>query len=245
MTMNQWADVSCDALTAFILGELSDDEASAFLEHVRTCDNCRAELADLMDVNDRIVTMGEDNDVSLPSDLKERTLHKAFTQRPPVLSRLKGKRKRRTLQFSISAAAILILGIGLGRLSTVSTAPQKDTAVGPAQMLNEIMLKPVDKQTSASGMAMVYQRGHQLDLVVYVEHMKPLDSYECYSVWVKNNGQRKNLGDFMVDRHGYAVLSVDIPTQVAAGSLNVTREPAWGDVVPKGPQVLTPSQRQT
>ncbi|MCL6442156.1 MAG: anti-sigma factor [Alicyclobacillus sp.] len=234
---------SCDMLTSFLLGELSDSEARLFKEHTETCHKCRAELHDLMHINNKLISVGDDDLLNLPSNLKARTLQKAFAARPPVTP--PGQKNSWRLNRSrllIVAVATFMLGVVLGRFSTVT--PTVKTPTTPAQLLNKLKLVSTD-DTHATGMAMVYRQDQDMCLVVYVQHMQPLTEYGCYSVWETIDGYRRNLGDFTVDQNGDAVILLKGGDLHDTESISITHEPAWNDPKPRGPVVLVPTVKRT
>jgi hypothetical protein len=238
--MNKFNDSSCDMLTPYLLGELTNEEAFLFKAHIETCDSCRSELTDLMDIHDKFISVGDDDMVILPPDLKTKTLRKAFEARPPAAPRQKRSWWLRRGQLFILAAAALFIGVVLGRLSSIAHLPTKQIAAAPAQMLNEINLVPTGNGNE-NGMAIVYQQNENIHLVVYVRHMQALSMYGCYSVWETLHGSRRNLGDFTVDHNGDAVISLSGVNLSSLSSIHITHEPAWNDPRPKGPTVLIPS----
>lgn len=240
--MNRLNDTTCDMLTSYLLGELTDAEASIFNRHLDACKRCKAELEELNDINDTFVAIGDDNLMNLPSELKAKTLHKAFARRPPVTprnQRIRWSRSRFQLIFAVTA--IFLLGLVLGRMSNIMQSQSTEVATVP-KMLNTIRLLPTD-DTHAAGTAMVFRQNKTISLVVNVQHMQPLSAYDCYSVWETVNGQPHNLGDFTVDKNGSAVISVPVLNPIS--TIRITLEPAWSDPTPRGPDILIPAVQKS
>ena len=73
-----------------------------------------------------------------------------------------------------------------------------------------------------------------------VDHLPLLDSAHAYQLWlVDESGQRVSGGVFVVNKEGYATLTIKAPRPLKSyKTFGVTVEPAEGSPGPTGPKVL-------
>lgn len=81
--MTRMRSAPCEALSSYLLGELTDSEARIFWAHARTCAQCREDLERLMPVQMELAGVASGPGASLSGDLRARTLARAFAARPP------------------------------------------------------------------------------------------------------------------------------------------------------------------
>ena len=116
------------ALGAYVLGALDDDERQQVDAHLRSCPACATELADLQPLPPLLHRVRlEDVEVApvAPSpDLFERVAAAAAAEpRSAPVSPI-ARPVRRTRRWLLAAAAVLVLGAGIGGASWVATAPE-------------------------------------------------------------------------------------------------------------------------
>lgn len=226
----------CSELTSYLLGELSEEDERMFISHVEQCPDCCRDLQELYPLNQRLLDSEED-ELALPKDLKQRTLAAAFATRLPSNAQAKITRRwRKKWLQGLSFTAALFVGLFVGRWTMGQQASILNT--DPAIMMRSVVLGTTTIGKIASGTAMVYQRGHALHLVVYTNHMPPLDDWGCYTVWGIENHKKTNLGDFMVDSSGSGALSIGLQSMGVVNTIQITHEPTWNDTSPKGQEIL-------
>lgn len=81
--MTRVRSLPCEAFIAYLLGELSDEDARTFWAHARTCTQCREDLERLAPVERELSGAVSAAVVPLPDGLKARTLARAFAARSP------------------------------------------------------------------------------------------------------------------------------------------------------------------
>jgi len=207
---------------AWVLGALDEREALAYEEHLRTCADCRAEVARLQMAADALALATEQ--VAPPPALKNRILGAIEAEQP--MRRPEPQKRRwflRPLPVAGLAAAALAVGIATGVLLSGS---------GEAT-------RTVDAQVAMRGaQATVSITGDHAKLEV--SGMRNPPPGHVYQVWLRRGNGAPQPTDalFTVNVRGHG--HVEVPGSIKGiDTIMVTSEPQGGSVVPSGAPVIT------
>ncbi|MEV6271068.1 zf-HC2 domain-containing protein [Kribbella sp. NPDC051936] len=177
-------------LGAYALGALDAAEAEAVDEHLVTCAECRAELAELTEVKDFLGEVPpeafldgppEDGDLLLQRTLRE--VREPQVQAPP---------KRRSRWLLIAAVAVVVAGaLGGGVVLGRSTAPGGDQPVAGSRQVTTS-----DTNTGATMAATVEPRAGWSWVRVEVTGLQAGD--ECEMVVTDKDGEAWIAGSWLV-----------------------------------------------
>jgi anti-sigma-K factor RskA len=228
------SDFDCQRLpdaAAYVLGSLEDDEAARFREHLRSCAQCRAEVAELQPVVDELPLKVAREDAS--EELRERILATVRSE-AAVLSAAghaadEAPRPRRSWR-SLLASPI---GIAATAAATVAIALVVVLATGSG---GHDKVFPGRVSASAVG-ASATLRQHDGRSELVVSHMPQPGLGRIYEVWLSRgpgNAQPTSAlfsvtsrGDGETDVPGnlHGIREVMVTSEPAGGSLHPTREP--------------------
>ena len=208
---------------AWVLGALDEREAAAYEEHLRTCEECRAEVARLQVSADALALATEQ--VPPPPELKNRILGAIEAEQPVRRSEPRRARRwfLRPLPVAGLAAAALAVGIGTGVLLSGSGESTRT----------------VDAQVAMRGAhATVSITGDHAKLVV--SGMRNPPAGHVYQVWLQRGKGAPQPTDalFTVNVRGHG--HVEVPGSIKGiDTIMVTSEPQGGSIVPSGAPVIT------
>lgn len=227
-------------VAGYVLGSLDDDEATAFAEHLASCDACRAEVDELAGLPALLDDIPPAWD--LPPGLEERTLRALRGATSPTPSRdvvvpMTAARRRpgRLLTFAVGIAAIAAVVLGIAVVSHRSNAPAP---------LATIRLISVDGGP-AHGDAVIRATSAGLSIDMTIEGLPSAPAGTMYTCWLVAGDDtlahpdRVSVGSFVV-RGG----TVEAHWTTAADltrfpHLGITVEPDNGNPSHQGPKVLT------
>jgi anti-sigma-K factor RskA len=205
---------------AWVLGALDEREAVGYEAHLRTCEECRAEVARLQVSADALALATEQ--VPPPPELKDRILG-AIEVDQPARSR-EPRRARRWFARPLAIAALaaaLVVGVAAGVL------------------LSGESTRTVQAQVAMQGAsAKVSITGDHAKL--QVSGMRNPPAGHVYQVWLQRDGGKPQPTDalFMVNRSGNG--HVEVPGSVkGVDTIMVTSEPQGGSLQPTGKPVIT------
>jgi hypothetical protein len=215
-----------ERLEAFALGALDPGEADEVAEHLATCDDCRAQLAQLRRVADGLPAALE-----VTSPLR---VHPSMRRR--VLAAIQGPARPphfRPALWPVAAAAALLMFIGSTAYAVHLQIEQQDLAVTVrAETLNKLgatldqrdqlrvlevldssgttkrALRPVDPAAPAyhDSYGKLWTRSDDADVVVMVNKLpRPLPG-ERYELSVTSSGRTSDAGPLKLDSDGFAML---------------------------------------
>ena len=235
------SDFDCPQLAdaaAYVLGALEDDELQRYSEHMHSCSQCRAEVADLQVVVDEL-PMGVPA-AAAPAGLRERILANVRSEAEllnaaghaadkPIKSQRPWYRRNDFMLGAGAAAAAglaalvaVLIAVGSSGHAKITVTPGK--GVGIARTA-EVSLK---------------QGNGRAELVV--AHMPPPALGRIYEVWlVHGSGAPKPTNAlFSVTSGGSG--AVDVPNSLhGVKEVLVTSEPAGGSRHPTRPPVIAVS----
>jgi len=207
---------------SWVLGALDEREALAYEEHLRTCADCRAEVARLQMAADALALATEQ--VAPPPALKNRILGAIEAEQP--MRRPEPQKRRwflRPLPVAGLAAAALAVGIATGVLLSGSGESTRT----------------VDAQVAMRGaQATVSITGDHAKLEV--SGMRNPPPGHVYQVWLRRGNGAPQPTDalFTVNVRGHG--HVEVPGSIKGiDTIMVTSEPQGGSVVPSGAPVIT------
>jgi anti-sigma-K factor RskA len=226
-----------DVLPAFVLGILTDEEASHVVEHLAECDTCQTELTRLQQVADDLpLALSQ---TTPPTMVKEKLMQAIRSTQPEVIpvsqpsfwQRLASP--LRTLAPVVGAAIIVVLAV-VNLLLWRQLSFSNQQAVIPMQV---IALANTQYAPGAQGTLIMNQPGDYGTLVV--DKLAALDSGHQYQVWLIKDEQRLSGGLFSVNPEGYASLEIQTAKPLSQyDSVGITIEPFGGSPGPTGSKVL-------
>jgi Anti-sigma-K factor rskA, C-terminal len=218
---------------AWVLGALDEHEAGSYEEHLRSCAQCRAQVALLRVPGDALTLATEQ--VPPPPELKDRIMRVVSAE--AELLRAAGPeadlppRRERRLRWSLRplptaalAAATLAVGVAGGVLLSGGSSQPTRTIQAQVAMLG--------------AHATIRIAGDHAKLEV--SGMRNPPTGRVYQVWVKRGSGAPEPTDalFTVNVRGHG--HIEVPGSVKGVSLiMVTSEPQGGSVVPSGKPVIT------
>jgi anti-sigma-K factor RskA len=206
---------------AWTLGALDEGEAAAYEEHLRTCAQCRDEVARLQVPVDAMALATEQ--LVPPPELKDRIMGAIEVDRP--LRRRAPRRRRRwflrPLPVAGLAAAALAVGVALGVIVSGEST------------------RNVEAQVAMRGAhATVSITGDRAKL--QVSGMRNPPAGHVYQVWLQRGKGAPQPTDalFTVNTNGSG--HVEVPGSVkGVDTILVTSEPQGGSLQPTGKPVIT------
>jgi anti-sigma factor RsiW len=224
-----------EAVAAYLLDALPDDELRDFEAHLQSCDRCRAEVASLRIASDALSASAPP--VAPPSELKDRIMQVVRSEaellqaagdradRPPRRRRLRFPGVWRLPAVAWAAAGILLVAGGIVGFALHSSSGRE--------------VKTIRAQVSApSARASLRMDGSAATL--RVRGLRNPSSGRVYEVWLKRPGRPPAPTDalFTVSRGGTA--SVQVPGAVHGGDqVLVTSEPRGGSRTPTTQPIIS------
>jgi anti-sigma-K factor RskA len=202
----------------WVLGVLDDREAAAYEEHLRTCAECRTEVARLQVPADALALATEQ--IAPPPDLKDRIMGAIEVDRP---ARRREPRARRWFLRPLPVAGLVAATLAVG------------VAVGVL----------VSGESTRTVEAQVTMRGAQATVKITGDHaklevsgMRNPPSGHGYEVWVqRGNHAPEPAGALFTVMNGRG--KVDVGSVNGVDRVMVTSEPRGGSLQPTGRPVIT------
>jgi hypothetical protein len=231
-----------EEIGAYLLGALTDDERTAFEQHLDSCMECRAEIEELRPAADALPRSVEQ--VEPPASLKtslmeivEREAREAAAgegeltweapparPRPPLRDRLRLPSLRPA--FALGA---LVLGLAVG--FAVAQLGGDDGA--------RTVVATVDQERIPQGTGNLTVEGDGEDgAILRVNGMPDLRGRRVYQAWVQRNGMIIPQPTFEVGPNGSGAVAVPEDLSDAQAVL-VTREQRGGDTAPSEQPILS------
>ncbi len=229
-------------LAAYALGALDAEEVSALEAHLRTCDSCRAELADYQRLSTGLLSAfpPQAPRPALRRNLQNLLQNQAKSARPQGRWSLN--------RMAAVAAFVLLIGLNLVSVFQVYTLKQEQTELdgqyGSQQSAIAMLAYPTTQtiafdQAGVSGSLLVDKKRNLL--AVFAWNLPPAPAGKTYQMWLIDPKEDRTSGGFLIPEGGQPfVMSVIKSPQPLAGftGLGVTLEPLGGSPKPTGARVL-------
>ncbi|SIT12246.1 anti-sigma factor [Alicyclobacillus vulcanalis] len=259
------ADKMCELCALYALGGLDDAERLAFEEHLATCADCQAELAQMTPIADALLYDFEE--LEPPQELRQRVLAAAFAEErtetaaptAPMGVPVRHEDAGETLTEAPSATPSQEPRVEAWsarrerrRMRTWWVAPWAALVlvaaglgwslhrVTPSETIGEVKTQVQLAPTAGMGSAKMWvissPQGQEM-LIRFHGLKRPVGS-QVYQVWVIRNGQPpQSAGVFVPDAQGNAVFASLMPNE-PVNIVAVTLEPKAIDVRPLGTMVF-------
>ncbi|GAA3372043.1 anti-sigma U factor RsuA [Streptomyces sannanensis] len=213
-----------DAVGAYVLGILDDDEATAFEAHLAGCAVCAAELDELAGVEPMLAMLKEfPGPPEQPVRPEPRTAEVLIDE---VAAR-RAQRRRRGMYLVAAAAALIIGGPTVAVVATsddggsgISAHPGPHPTSPAEDAFHEHMKEKVqntDPVTGVTAVIGVENKGWGTHAVLELKNVKgPL---KCSLVAVSKNGEEQTVTSWAVPKWGYGM--EDSPVEAARHPLYV------------------------
>ncbi|MBL0389050.1 anti-sigma factor [Tumebacillus sp. ITR2] len=253
--MNPYTPTPCDDVELYALDGLDDAERSRFQEHLATCADCQARLAELQDVTDALLFVPDD--VEPPQGMRERVLS-AVTALPQADVQTKTHVEEKIVQMPAATrkswqqrlfpyvSAVAVLAVAFLGWQNVTLHRQNAAQSQQIEQLGQLVatanLTPAEPFQGAGGQAMLLQEGAQKIVMIKTSNLpKPTDR-EQYTLWVMNHGKTQVLnGGTFVPTGSNGVGMVVFPVQMQDfDTVAISLEPdAYSGNTPRGVPVMT------
>ena len=223
------AELACHEAAGWALGSLDPDDADRFAEHLKSCADCRAAVAELGPAARLLQTAAPA--ASPPPGLEARTLARV---RQASQRRAKARRWRglSTRMLALAAAIVVAAGVSVGLLLSASPAGESYSIALHSAAGTTASAQAVARETSA---------GWSIQLTV--AHLAKLPSGQYYECWWTGQGNKSApipAGSFTVGASGAANVQMwsaanpdDFPTmQITTESVAGATQP--GQVILMG-----------
>ena len=226
-----------DFLPEYVLGILTDSEASSVTEHLTKYITCQAKFTRLQQVADDLpLALAQ---TTPPARVKDNLMSAIHARQPKATISIKPKfwqnlSENFRMRFPAWGLA-LILVLALGNLLLWRQFNPSNSQTNTPMLM--IALVSTTDTPMASGTLIMDQLGHYGTLVV--DHLAVLDAEHQYQVWLNRDGDRISSGLFSVNYEGYGSLELTAPDPlIQYDSIGITIEPKGGSPGPTGAKVL-------
>lgn len=231
-----------DNLAAFALGALDPEEASALEAHLRTCDDCRLELADYQRVSSGLLTVLPPKS---PSPKLKRSLQKRLEgYAKPVRPRMNWSLN----QYLTTGAFVLLIGLNIFSAFEVYSVKRDQAelngAYGSNQTAIAMLAYPTTQsiafeQNGISGSLLVDKNRNLL--AVFAWHLPPTPADKAYQMWLIDPQGDRTSGGFLIPDTDQPFVTAIIKSPqplTAFTGLGVTLEPSGGSPKPTGAKIF-------
>jgi len=236
-------------LAAYALGALDADEISALESHLKTCQDCRAALAEYQVVSEGLL-------LSIPPQAPPPGLrHKLAARLPSQRKQTPSLFANIFAQFSlgrIAAAVVVVVLLGLNVFSSVQIRNLQRGQAALAERLStdqtalamlaypstQALAVNADVQNLAG--SMLVDREKRIAVLV-LWNLPPLEAGQTYQAWLIDADEDRVSGGLFTPAVERGYTTVTIRSSVPIGEykgLGVTVEPSGGSAGPTGPRVL-------
>ncbi len=227
-----------EKMAGYVLGDLTDDECTAFELWLQAHPEAQMELARLQETAS-LLPYGLDGQEKPSAGLRGRILQETGSPRLAVLPR----RNWPGWVAAVAAVAVAVLGLdGLRLRSDLAQAQQEiDRYRDVVAMLREsntrlVSLKGMDDGAAASG-SIVVTPGTP-EVVVTLRNLPMLPEGQIYRLWAVVDGRKVVVGQFKPAEGGSVFVKLPLSNSLVFAPLVVTREPATATTA-SGPMVMT------
>ncbi|MBS2936125.1 anti-sigma factor [Nocardioides sp. J2M5] len=219
---------------AYAVDALDDLERARFEHHLSSCEDCRAEVAELRET---AALLADTTAVAPPASLRESVLAGISQVRPlppevpaaaPAADETHGGRRRWT-PFLVAAALALIVGIGAA-VTQPWAGPEGGNLTAAEQVLQADDARKVVHDLGDAGRATVTWSKGEDRAVITTEDMVSAPDGKAYELWfVGKDGSYTSAG-LMPDAADQTVVLDG--TTAGAAAVGITVEPETGSVQP-------------
>ncbi|MFJ6832178.1 anti-sigma factor family protein [Streptomyces sp. NPDC091209] len=203
-----------ETVGAYALGILDDAEATAFEEHLASCEWCGQQLDELAGMEPMLAALAD-----LPASQGSPAIAESLSARPSprlaerLVDEVSSRRaqKRRRGMYLVAAAAALIIGGPLtvmavnGGSDTGTNTPQA-MATSPAKAAFDVMTdksEATDPKTKVNAVVAIEPKDWGTHAVLQLKNVKgPL---KCSLIAVGKNGERETVTSWAVPDRGYGL----------------------------------------
>ena len=229
-------------LAAYAMGALDAGETSALEAHLRTCDSCRAELAEYQRISAGLLSAlpPQAPRASLKKNLQRTLQSQVASTRPQMKWSLN--------RWAVAAAVVLLIGLNIISIFEVYSLKQEQTELdgqyGSQQSAIAMLAYPSTQtfafdQSGVSGSLLVDKKRNLL--AVFAWNLPPAPAGKTYQMWLIDPKEDRTSGGFLVPENTQPfVMAVIKSPQPLIGfvGLGITLEPLGGSPKPTGPRVL-------
>ncbi len=229
-------------LAAYALGMLEAGEARALEDHLQSCDECQAELADYERINAGLLS------AMLPRQPRA-ALKRALQKRLETGARASRWPFRWSLgQVALAVALVLLLALNTYSIFQTYTLKQEQAELSSQYYAEQTAIAMLAypsthsigfDQKNISGSLLIDKKRNLLALFVW--HLPPPPTGEAYQIWlIDPQGDRTSGGILMSEPNQPFVATVIASSQPLGNyiGIGITLEPQGGSSRPTGPNVL-------
>ena len=210
---------------AYALDAVDDIERARFEQHLATCEDCRAEVAEMRET---AALLAESTAVEPPASLRASVLAGISQVRPipPEVGRPEGASRRR---FPLLVAAALVIIAGFGAVVWQPWSADEAQLSATEQVLRADDAKEVTVDLGEAGRATIGRSVSHNAAVIVAEDMAPAPEGKVYELWLKSGDKFVPAGLMPNGPDHTTLLEGDA---AAAGAAGITIEPAGGSEKP-------------
>jgi len=229
-------------LASYALEALGHEDIEALEDHLRTCDECRADLKAYRNIKAGLLFAVP---AKMPPTSVRRRLHRQLAGKPrPLFQKLNWSWN----QALTAGAFVLLIGLGLGSIAQVRQLQQQQAELEDhnqsTQTLVSMLAYPNTRavrfeQNGIAGSALIDKDRGLLGLFVW--HLPPAPAGKTYQVWLIDASGDRTSGGFLLSEAGYAFATTVIQTPRSLADfkgVGVTAEPLGGSPAPTSPRIF-------
>ena len=210
---------------AYALDAVDDIERARFEQHLATCEDCRAEVAEMRET---AALLAESTAVEPPASLRTSVLAGISQVRPmpPEVGRPEGASRRR---FPLLVAAALVIIAGFGAVVWQPWSTDEAQLSATEQVLRADDAKEVTVDLGEDGRATIVRSVSHNAAVIVAEDMAPAPEGKVYELWFKSGDEFVPAGLMPNESDHTTLLKGDA---AVAGAAGITIEPEGGSDKP-------------
>jgi len=231
-----------ESLPAYALDALDSSEVPALEAHLRTCDECQADLAAYREIGTGLL-------MALPPKNPPASLRRKLRSQLERGTRPVTRAARWSWSQGLAAGALMLL-IGLSAVSVLQarSLSQQQAEMEQHNRSTETLIAMLAypgtqtvsfDQNGISGSALVDETRGLVGLFVW--HLPAPEAGKTYQIWLIDTNGKRTSGGFLAPEEGYPFVSavVHAPAPLAGfKGLGVTSEPSSGSPAPTGPRIF-------